>query len=157
MTAVAVQRSSAKSTTVPSASGVNLKSPPSAHHLDPYGGGPMHAAGRLLPVDVRLIHPYPTRESRRDAMRGISTWWGATPPGRTPIRGVAGAFVDPSVSADVLFSECGQPVFDAGDRSRAVLVVLFVAQQRGQCGGVGESLHRRRDFAHGQVVVIVDR
>jgi hypothetical protein len=38
----------------------------------------------------------------------------------------------------------------------AVLMVLFVAQQRGQCGGVGESLHRRRDFADGEVVVIVD-
>ena len=72
-----------------------------------------------------------------------------------PHPGVAGPSY-PSVSADVLFSECGQPVFDAGDRSRAVLMVLFVAQQRGQCGGVGESLHRRRDFADGEVVVIID-
>jgi hypothetical protein len=64
---------------------------------------------------------------------------------------------DPSVSAAVLFSECGQPVLDGRHRSRAVLVVLFVAQQRGQCSGVGESLHRRRDFAHGEVVVIIDR
>ena len=40
--------------------------------------------------------------------------------------------------------------------SRAVLMVLFVAQQRGQCGGVGELLHRRRDVADGEVVVIVD-
>ena len=47
---------------------------------------------------------------------------------------------DPSVSADVPLNECGQPVFDAGNRSRAVLVVLFIAQQGGQCGGVGELL-----------------
>jgi hypothetical protein len=64
---------------------------------------------------------------------------------------------DPSVSADVLLNECGQPVFDGGHRSRAVLVVLFVAQQRGQGGGVGELLHRRSDVADGEVVVIVDR
>ena len=89
----------------------------------------------------RVSHCSLTRRRRRPAAPRSGVWPGLR---------------DPSVSADVLFSECGQPVFDAGDRSRAVLMVLFVAQQRGQCGGVGESLHRRRDFADGEVVVIVD-
>ena len=62
-------------------------------------------------------------------------------------RSGCGRASSPAVTADVLLDECGQPVFDGGHRSRAVLVVLFVAQQRGQCGGVGELLHRRRDFA----------
>jgi hypothetical protein len=63
---------------------------------------------------------------------------------------------DPSVSVDVLLNECGQPVLDGGNCSRAVLMVLFIAQQRGQCGFVGEVLHCRRDFADGEVVVVVD-
>ena len=58
-------------------------------------------------------------------------------PDRTPIL-VQPGVRDPSVSADVLRSERGQPVFDGRHRSCAVLVVLFVAHQRGQCGGVGE-------------------
>jgi len=53
---------------------------------------------------------------------GLGSW-----PGCTPIR-VSAGLRDPSVSADVLFNECGQPVFDGGNRSRAVLMVLFVAQ-----------------------------
>ena len=32
---------------------------------------------------------------------------------------------------------------------------MFVAQQRGQCGGVGELLYRRSEVADGEVVVIV--
>ena len=77
-------------------------------------------------------------------------------PGCTPIRGCSRGLRGTSVSADVLFNECGQPVFDGGNRSRAVLMVLFVAQQGGQSGFVGELLHRRSDFADGEVVVIVD-
>ena len=71
MTAVAVQRYSAKSTTVASAAGVNLNS----LHLGP-SPRPLTVAGRFmqrsgfLPVEVRLIHPYPTPASRRDAVRG---------------------------------------------------------------------------------------
>ena len=159
MTAVAVQRYSAKSTTVASAAGVNLNS----LHLGP-SPRPLTVAGRFSCSAAAscqsmydCYNPYPTRESRRDAVRAWDFDVVLSDAARAhPHPGVAGPSY-PSVSADVLFSECGQPVFDAGDRSRAVLVVLFVAQQRGQGGGVGESLHRRRDFAHGQVVVIVDR
>jgi hypothetical protein len=80
----------------------------------------------------------------------------ATRPGCTPDPGSQPGLGDPSVSADVLLNESGEPVFDGVDRSRAVLVVLFVAQQGGQCGGVGELLHRGCDFADGEVVVVVD-
>lgn len=73
---VGVQRYSAKSTTVASAADVDLNS----RRLGPSPrssrrGGPifMQCSG-FLPVDVRLIHPYPTRTSRTDAVRGISTW-----------------------------------------------------------------------------------
>ena len=66
-----IQRYSAKSTTVASAAGVNLNS----LHLGP-SPRPLTVAGRFmqrsgfLPVEVRLIHPYPTPANRRDAVLG---------------------------------------------------------------------------------------
>ena len=102
---------------------------------------------QMLAVVQRREHPTVADQARKGVHRR------AAPCGIFR-RGAEGR--DPSVSADVLFNESGQPVFDGGDGSRAVLVVLFVAQQGGQSGGVGELLHRRCDFADGEVVVIVD-
>ena len=111
-------------------------------------------SSRSAPSQHATNTPAATPSSSPWAWRGSR---GAERRGPTaPRSGVQSGLRDPSVSADVPLNECGQPVFDAGNRSRAVLMVLFVAQQRGQCGGVGELLHRRSDFADGEVVVIVD-
>ena len=94
----------------------------------------------FLPIDVRGIHPYPTLAGRRDAVRAFDV----------VLSDAARQFRLSSCSASAA-SRFSMPVI-APARS----LFLFIAQQRGQCGGVGELPHRRSDFAHGEVLVIVD-